>query len=691
MLTGQGRYVSDVRLDDALVVTFVRSAVASATILSLDLEAARCVAGVHAIFTGSDLRMLGELPVNPVLDTNRLPGYPVLAVDQVLAVGQPVVAIVASSEQAGLDAADLVVVELEESRPSLFSETASTTPCFARTWATGDDEQVFRDADHIVSARVEHPRLVPLSMEPRAIAVAFDADSDGLTIWLSSQTPHRARHHLARILSVEPTRLRVISPDVGGAFGLKASLYPEEVFVVWAAIILKRSVRWSASRSEDFLSATHGRGGVTLGELAVSGAGQFLGLRAEIHMPLGHWLPNSAAIPAWNAARILPGPYQVPTVSIGTEAVLSNTAAVGIYRGAGRPEAAALMEQLVERAALATGLDSFEIRRRNLIRSEQMPYDGPTGIRIDSGRYHEALEMLKAEASYDQLQEALSRRRDAGELVGAGLAVFIEPCGTGWESARVCIDQAGSITAFTGGSSQGQGRETAYAKIVADQLGVDSQTVTVVHGDTARCPDGIGALASRSTAIGGSAMQEAARRASVALGAGDQPDAISKEVVYEPDGEAWGYGLFLAVVAVDGETGRVSLEQIVVVDDIGAVVNKDLVRGQILGGIAQGVGEALFERVVYDHDGQLLTGSLMDYAVPRAADMPPVTIKSLETRSPFNGLGAKGVGEAGTIGAPAAIANALHNALSDYDVRSLSMPFTSVKVWQILQTLKSGN
>ncbi len=674
----------------ALVVTFVRSPLAFATIDSIDVVAARSAPGVVAVYTGEDVAGLGCLPVNPVLEAIELPPYRALALGSVCAVGQPVVAIVAESESAGLVAADLVELELDESRPTLFGVIGSEAdrPVFSRRWTAGDCEQAFDKAAHVVCARVVHPRLAAVSMEPRAIAVGVDAASDSLTIWLSSQTPHRAREHLAAMLGVDSARLRVIAPDVGGAFGLKASIYPEELFTVWAAMTLGCPVRWSASRSEDFLSATHGRGGISNGQLALSEHGRFLGLRAEIQMPLGHWLPNSGAIPAWNAARILPGPYQVPTVDIRTRGILTHTAAVGIYRGAGRPEAAALMERLVEQAAAATGQDSLAIRERNLVEPDRMPYAGPTGIRIDSGQYRQAIDALKALVSYGQMRATVQRRRQAGELIGIGLAMFIEPCGTGWESARVETDPSGAVTAYTGSSSQGQGRETAYAAIVARALGVSVDAVTVVHGDTARCPPGIGALASRSTAIGGSAMLEAARKVRRQQLASGHRDAFSAEVVYEPVGEAWGYGIYLVLASIDRETGVVRLEQIAVVDDIGTVIDAELARGQILGGIAQGIGEALLERIVYDEAGQLLTGSLMDYAVPRASDMPPVTIRSLRTASPFNALGAKGVGEAGAIGTPAAITNAVYDALAHdgLDPASLHMPFTSGKIWQFLQS-----
>lgn len=691
-VTGQGCYVDDVRLPGALHVTFVRSMLACGELGAIDLQAARAIEGVVAVLVGNDVAHLGALPVNPVLPNMTVPGYPVLALRQVGAVGQPVAAIVAHSVQAGADAADLIQFDIEARAPRMFSprapELAGDELALSKTWSWGDQSARAAEVAHRVQASIDHPRLAPCSLEPRGIAARFEPTTGGLTIWLSTQTPHRARQHLAAMLDLDEELIRVIAPDVGGAFGMKASLYPEEVLVAWAAIELKRSVRWTSSRSEDLLTASHGRGATTCGTLAVSSAGEFLSLTADIVCPLGHWLPNSAAVPAWNAARILPGPYRIAAGHVATRGFLTNTAPVGIYRGAGRPEAAALLERLVELAARATGLDPLEIRRRNLIEASAMPYQGPTGIVIDSGRYHEALSVLQTHADYDGLMQSVLHRREGGELVGIGTAFYVEPCGQGWESARVDIDPAGQVTAATGGSTQGHSRETALAGIVAGVLDIDSTSVTVLCGDTARCPAGIGALASRSTAIGGSAMLQAAQAAKqtrAALLARGAPVVVSEQVNYEAAAEAWGYGVYLAVVSIDRETGEVRCEKIFLVDDIGRIIDAKLVQDQIVGGIAQGLGEALLEQVIYDDSGQLLTGSLMDYALPRATDMPEISIKTMQTLSPANLLGAKGVGEAGTIATPAAVMNAVHDALADFELGDIAMPFTSPRIWQAMQ------
>lgn len=693
LITGRGRFVDDIRLKDPLHVAFARSTVAHGRLLNVDVSSALEIDGILAAYAGPDVAELGGLLVNNVVATLKVPPYPILATDHVRAVGQPVAALVARSSNAAMEACEAIVIDVEEAAalsnladaeegPALFPDIPDNI-AVRDEWTLGDVDAAFARAAHIVSVDVAHPRLAPTSLEPRAIAVDYDGAADRLTVWLSTQTPHRARSDLARILKIDETRLRVIAPDVGGAFGMKASLYPEEIFVVWAALRLKRSVRWTATRSEEFLSASHGRGGRNRGTLALASDGRFLALRAEMVCPLGHWLPNSAAIPAWNAGRILPGPYAIEAVNVSTRGVLTHTAPVGIYRGAGRPEAALLMERLVEEAARALDLCPADIRQRNLIPAEQMPFTGPSGICLDSGNYREALQIFCDFADYSALKQEVLSRRKSGELVGLGLAFYVEPCGKGWESARVEMRADGTVLAATGSSTQGHGRQTAYAQIVADVFGIDPSNVEVAAGDTAICPAGIGALASRSTAIGGSALLVAARKVKAEWDRTGTP-AVA-EIVYENDGEAWGYGCHLAIVSIDRETGALNVERILCLDDIGTVINPMLADGQVMGGIAQGVGEALLESIVYDADGQLLTGSLSDYALPRAEDMPDIRLSALATPSPNNLLGAKGVGEAGTIGAPAAILNAALDALSRLGVHDLSMPLTSETLWRAIQ------
>ncbi|MEM1365652.1 MAG: molybdopterin cofactor-binding domain-containing protein, partial [Pseudomonadota bacterium] len=557
-----------------------------------------------------------------------------------------------------------------------------------KSWTLGEVEAAFASAAHHIHCDVDHARLAPSPMETRAISVRYNTDAS-LTIWLSSQTPHRAREQLASILNISAERLDVIATDVGGAFGMKASIYPEDVMAVWFALKHKRSVRWSASRSEDFLSATHGRGISSSGTLAVSEDGLFVGLKAKVMAPVGRWVPNSGLIPAWNAARILPGPYNVPAVDIETKAVAANLAPTGIYRGAGRPEANMLMERLVEKAARVTGLSSMEIRRLNLLPANAMPKRTPTENVLDSGDYLALMETLKTAGHYDARIAARDAARAQGKLRGVGVGFYLEPSGEGWESARVTMQADGAVLVATGGSGQGQARETAFAQIAADALGVPMDRIDVQCGDTQSCPTGIGALASRSTAIGGSAVLTACEELNDRLGAGEKLP-LTAEVRYENKGQAWGYGGYFADVQVNRDTGEVDILDAFSIDDAGRIINPAFAEGQVRGGFAQGLGEALMERMVYDDQGQLLTGSLMDYALPRADDMPPLRLQTMETPSPTNALGAKGIGEAGTIGAPIVIVNAVLDALWPLGVTDLEMPLTPHRVWQAIKDAEGG-
>jgi carbon-monoxide dehydrogenase large subunit len=675
LLRGEGCFVADVELTAPLHLAFLRSPVAFARIVSLDIGDA-LLPGVHAIHGGADMAGLGKLSVNAMIPMTGESAYPILAHGTVQAVGQPVAAVLAESPAAALDGCEAIGLELEE-------ETAADAAAIAeQSWQAGDAGTAFAGAAHVVRAEIRHPRLAPNPMEPRGIAVAWS--DGGVTVWHSTQTPHRTRSELARILGVNAALIRVIAPDVGGAFGMKASLYPEEVCAVWAAFHHQRDVRWIATRSEDFLAATHGRGLTSRGRLALDAEGRFLALEADVTAPVGAWLPTSALVPAWNGGRILPGGYDVSAVDIRTRACPEHRAAMGIYRGAGRPEANTLMERLVDAAARATGIDPIEIRRRNLLRADRLPHRTATGETLDSGDYPAALDLLEDAGAYGALRAEQVRRRRDGALVGLGTAFYLEPSGSGWESARVTWQNDGAVHVASGSSAQGQSREIAYARIAAEALGVAVAQVSVSYGDTARCPDGIGALASRSTAIGGSAVLAACQRLKARRAAGER-GAITEELRYENDGQAWGYGAYLVMLSIDRDTGHITLERMICVDDTGRVISPAQVTGQIEGGAAQGIGEALMEQVLYDEDGQLLTGSLMDYALPRAVDIPGLRIAKMETPSPTNILGAKGVGEAGTIGAPVAILNAALDALEPLGVTELQMPLTACKVWQAIR------
>lgn len=728
LLTGAGCFTDDLAPKGCLQLLFLRSPYPRGRIVRLEVAGAATLPGVRAVLTADHVRGLGRLPVNPVGGPVHPPPFPLLADRRVQALGQPVAAVVAETLAIAQEALELIDFEVAPEAPLLTAgEARSSSPLYKevpgnlaieRERVEGDPESAFAAAACVVEAQISHPRVAPTSLEPRATLASWDRRLQRLTLWSGSQTPHRLRSDMAAILGLPPEQVRAIVPDVGGAFGLKASLYPEDVVVAQASRLLGHPVSWSATRSEDFLSATHGRGAQSRGALALDAEGRMLGLRADFLFPLGHWMPFSGAVPVWNAGRILPGPYAIEHLQIASRGFLTNTAPMGIYRGAGRPEAAMLMERLVEEAARRLQMDPLEIRHRNFRARDS----GNSGTGADSRDYAPVLARLSDVSRYPSLHAEVDRRRGRGERVGIGLCCYLEPSGQGWESARVQLQADGRLSAATGSSAQGQGRETAYAQIVAEVFQVSPERVEVLHGDTQKTPAGIGALASRSTPIGGSALLLAAReslkrvkrQAAALLGCSAEAlessdeglrdthgsllsweelarasnDGCSAELVYEAAGEAWGFGCCLSVASIDVETGVPTVEQIYYVDDAGRLVNPLLADGQIHGGVAQGLGEALLERLVYGEDGQLLTGSLMDYALPRASDMPALHLGHHETPSPCNPLGARGLGETGTIGAPPAILNALLDALGSVRLEELEMPLTSEKLWRALQGKK---
>ena len=684
LLTGQGQYVHDVSRPGMLHAAFVRSVYPSAKLLAVDTAAAEASEGVVAVLGGAQLGGRTMPLPNALLPGLQAPTSLLLPVDRVDAVGQPIVVVLATSLAAAQQAAELVFVDYEAlpAQPDLAEGAVQVAAVRHHAGDRGAAEAL---AVYRVTLRHQQPRVVSMSLEPRAAVAAWDAATGTLTAWLPSQSPARARDDVARTLGLPAGQVRVIAPDVGGSFGAKASVCPEDLVVAFAAHHLKTTVKWVSSRSDEFTSAAQGRGACLQGALWLDAAGRFVHLEARMRFPLGAWLPFSAVAPMRNAARILPGPYQVDSVAIEATAAKSNAAAVNIYRGAGRPEAALLMERLVEKAARQAGIDPVDLRLRNLLAAQAMPYATPTGESFDAGDYRAALERACARFGYQAERAAQARRRAAGEVLGIGIAMYVEPCGQGWESARVSLHADGRVGVASGSAAQGQGHETSYAAIAAEVLGVDAAVVSVAHGDTATCPDGIGALASRSIAIGGSAVAQAARMVLQRRDAGEGLPIVV-DTIYTAPAEAWSYGCVIARMAIDADTGQPQIERLVWVDDAGRIVSSQLAEGQLLGGLAQGLGQAMLERIVYDAEGQLLTGSLMDYAVPRADNMPPIELESLAVATEANLLGAKGVGEAGCIGVPAALLNAAADALSPLGEKDLDFPLTAERLWRAMQT-----
>jgi carbon-monoxide dehydrogenase large subunit len=694
LLTGRGTYTGDVIVTGSLHVVFVRSPLPHGRLHAIDTHATEQAPGVVAVLTAATLTPSGQavyLPQpNHLLPVSHVPQTEVLAREWVTYVGQPVAMVVARSLQEAQAAAQTLQLQIEPLAPDLDFASQASVANIAYQFEAEKPGVASAEATHGVfttELELQVPRVLAMSMEPRGVQAQYVSEASdapaSVNVWIGTQTPSRARADIADALGWPQAQVRVISGHVGGAFGAKSSLSPEDLAVVLAARQLRAAVRWQSSRSEEFTSGMHGRGARLSGRLTLSADGRFDVLTADLRFTIGAWLPYSAVAPLRNAARILPGPYRVAKLDVQGSASLSHCAPVTIYRGAGRPEAALLMETLVEQAARAAGMDPVALRRLNVVEASAMPYTTPTGEVFDSGDYLRALTQACERFDYEGQRQQQAQRRAQGEVVGIGLALYVEPCGTGWESARVDWHEDGTVTVATGSPAQGQGHATTYARIAAQALEVSPQAITVRYGDTALCPVGIGALASRSTAIAGSAIVQACNELKARRAAG-QALPLSVDGRFTAV-ESWSYGCVIARMSVDRETGRPTIEKMVWADDAGHIVHPELAKGQLIGGLAQGLGQAMFEKLVYDDAGQLITGSLMDYAVPRADDMPAIDIESFCTPSPNNLLGAKGVGEAGCIGVPAALMNAARDALSPLGECPLQFPLTAEQLWRAMQ------
>ncbi len=620
---------------------------------------------------------------------------------------------------------------LAPTAPLLFPDIEGNRS-FRRVLRQGDAAAAFAAAAHRVPLRVAQSRIAAVPIEPRAVLAAFDTLTEELTLWVSCQAPFRIRAEVARLLGVPESRVRVIAPDVGGGFGVKSGPYREEIVLAWLAprVEAAHQVDRHPGRGHGHHdSRARGRSAKASSRSMPTGASSPSG-RACL-APLGSALMNAAAGSPWNHARLLPGAYVVPACEIEVSGALTTTTPLAAYRGAGRPEACFFIERLMDTASRVVGLDPAEIRRRNLIAADAFPFRTVTGQVYDSGDYPQALQRALATADYPALRRAQEERRGRGEIVGIGLTSYVEPCALGWESGSLKVERSGRVTAITGSSAHGQGHETTFAQVVADHLGVSPDDVSVVHGDTRSGPEGFGTFGSRSVALGGGALARvsaevaekgrriaaklleaaaadvakvpggfqvvgvpqrrvtwtevaaAAYAGGASLPTGETP-GLEATVYFDPQGEVWSFGAVVAVVSIDRETGRATVENLVWVDDAGTVINPLLAEGQLHGSLAQGLGQILMERIVYDADGQLLTGTLMDYALPRADDVPPVLIEKMHTPSPRNPLGAKGLGEAGCIAMPPAIVNAVVDALSPFGITHLDMPLTPERIWAAL-------
>jgi carbon-monoxide dehydrogenase large subunit len=702
-LTGAGRYVADERRAGMLHAAFVRSPHAHARIAAMDVAAAVAMPGVRAVYTGGDLARAGVKPLPFAAMLKQRDGAPMappprlaLAAGSVRFVGEAVAVVIAKTEHAAADAAERVAVEWEE-LPAVADVRAGGEPC---AWFEHGDaaaaDAAFDAAAHRVRLELANNRLVANPIEPRGALAEWEAGR--LTLTVGCQMPHLARVQLGAVLGLGDQAVRVVVGDIGGAFGAKSFLYPEYVAVAHAARSLGSPVRWVASRGESFLADTHGRDHVTVAELALDAAGRFTALRVRTRANAGAYLSYlGAVIPTLAGTKPLSGAYRIPAIRVAVEVVLTHTAPVEAYRGAGRPEAIYAIERLVDRAARVTGIDPVELRRCNFIGRHEMPYRTAMGETYDSGDFARVLEAALEAADWHGFAR---RREDAaqrGRLAGRGLAYFVESTGAAnpVESALVEVTED-TVTVYSGTQNMGQGLETAYAQIAAGRLGVPLDRVRVVQGDTDRVARGGGSGGSRSLFIGGSAVLAACDRLVAEAGPGPVdwfPRArasggrLAAEGKVKVPGFSWPNGCHVCEVEIDRDTGAVAVTRFTAVDDVGVVVNPLIVHGQMHGGIAQGIGQALAEHGRYDPaTGQLLTGSLADYALPRADELPPLEVLTDET-SPCttNPLGAKGAGEGGAIGAPPAVVGAVLDALAPLGVEHLDMPVTAETVWRALR------
>jgi carbon-monoxide dehydrogenase large subunit len=753
LLTAGGTYVDDLRVPElagAARVTFVRSPVAHARITGLDTSAALAAPGVLAVFTAQDMDDLPPPPPDGEGGPDGSEGGPVplggpwaeplLAADRVRFVGEPVAIVLTSDSYQGEDAAELVSVDYAplpavvgfasalNPQALLFPGTDSNVPVSAGPAADG---AAFGGCDVVIEHTIENQRLAPVPLEGRAAAAGW---ADGrLTVWLSTQNAQISRFILAGQLGLDPAAIRVITPDVGGGFGAKVGLDRDGITVAWAARRTGRAVRWAETRRENLIGMTHGRAQRQTLTLGGTRDGRLLAYRLEIIQDTGAYPRMSGFLPSLTSLMAV-GPYRIPHVETAFRVVVTNTTPISAYRGAGRPEATAAIERAVDLFATEIGMDPAEVRRRNLIPAGSFPYTTASGAVYDSGDYVRALDAVLAGAGYPALREEQARRRERGDVLqlGLGLASYVEITAgdaAAGETARLVVHGDGSATVYTGSSAHGQGHHTAWAMLVQAELGIPMARVAVIHGDTDVIPQGVGTYASRSLQLGGVAVhmaaldvKEQARRlaahlleaseADLELDAGSGiwqvrgdpatgqtwaevaghagPDGLAAAVEYTGGRPTFPFGTHLAVAEVDTETGKARLLRLVTVDDAGTVINPVLAEGQRHGGIAQGVAQALLEEMVYDDDGNPLTSTLADYAIITAAELPSFELLASETPTDINPLGAKGIGEAGTIGATPATQNAVIDAVSHLGVRHIDMPATPARVWAAISAAKQA-
>ncbi|MGR3660537.1 MAG: xanthine dehydrogenase family protein molybdopterin-binding subunit [Paracoccaceae bacterium] len=769
-LTGKGRYTDDINRPGQAHVYFLRSDFAHGNIKNLDTSAAAKMPGVLKVFTGDDFKDAGSLPTAWEITSRdgnpqQEPRHPILAEGTVRHIGEAIAAVVAETLEQAAEASEAITFDVEELPVVLNMKDAlkpgaqkvhaelKSNECF--DWGFIEDNKAavdaaFETAHHVTTLELVNNRVVANPMEPRCAVAEYDAGVDEYTLFTTSQNPHVIRLMMgAFVLNIPETKLRVVAPDVGGAFGSKIFHYGEEAFVTRAAQILGRPVKWTSTRSEAFVTDAQGRDHVTKIELALDADGMFLAFRTETYANMGAYLRLFATVtPTYLHGPAAGGPYRTPLAYVNVKAVFTNTVPVDAYRGAGRPEGTYQLERVIDKAAREMGMDQVEIRRQNFVKPDEFPYQTPLAVVYDFGDYHATLDKLLDISSYSDLDGRRANAAARGKLLGFGFATWVEASGLApsqligqlgaraglYESATIRVNPTGGITVFTGSHSHGQGHETAFAQIVAEKLGIDESLIEISHGDTSKVPFGMGTYGSRSASVGGSAIAIATDKivakatifaahlmevdvgdvelsdgafkvpgtnksmdwSAVALAAYVPHNYPAEEIepgleetsFYDPKNFVYPAGAYGCEVEVDAETGVTEVVEFWAADDFGVVINPMIVAGQQHGGLAQGIGQALMEEAVYDDTGQLQNGSYMDYTIPRADNFPNFVVDhSCVTRCEHNPLGVKGCGEAGAIGAPPAVVNAVLDALNrgGHDVPHMDMPLTPSRVWQAMQ------
>lgn len=761
LITGAATYTDDYVLPGMVHLMMLRSPYAHARITKIDTSRAKQAPGVLAVLIAADVEgALNLMPCAWLIPNSdlKVAPYPCIAKDVVRYVGDIVAAVVAESPYQAADALELIQVDYEM-LPAVIDPEKANQPgaaqlhaeipnnlAFHWTVSGGDVDGTFKNADVIVKERIVQQRLIPNAVEPRSALAQWSGASGELTLWNTTQNPHIARFVCSGVTGIPEDKVRVIATEVGGGFGSKIASYPGEFITVFCAKKLGRPVKWTETRRENYQGTTHGRDHVQDVELAATKDGKIVGIRASSWSAMGAYLSTAApGIPTILHGLMLCGPYVVPAVQENVYGVYTNATPVEAYRGAGRPEVTFILERMIDKLATRLGMDPVDVRRKNFIPKFDNGHSVATGLTYDSGDYTLTLQKLLDHVKYADLRRQQAEARQKGRYLGIGLSTYVEICGLGpsqvagavgfqgglWESAIVRFHPSGKVNVYTGASPHGQGEETTFAQIVADEIGVDVNDVKVVHGDTDATPMGWGTYGSRTTAVGGAALAMATRKikekakviaahlleaavedmdyaggkffvkgspdkaktiqeiALMANVAWNMPAGVEAgleaSAFYDPPNFTYPFGAHLAVVELDPETGQVDVIRYVAVDDCGPQINPVIVEGQVHGGVVQGIGQALWEEAVYDETGQLLTGSMLDYALPKADRLPNIEVLSTVTPSPHHPLGVKGIGEAGTIASTAAVYNAVIDALSPFGVETIRMPMTPERVWNAIQ------